>query len=283
MNYSLTKLNYIEFYNKLNEFKEKIKFSISEETLLNVKKELNTFIENNVYPNDEFLTDLLYYKKQFDFGIFRQSDEERFLDTKKNLEIKLNHLINYCSISENLKGNLTNISTILQKSDFILEKLNNLFDTGDYYSIEAIFKLNNIKFRDNENIEIAQDLKRRGYVTLINEYGNDDNSKISVKGANYIERKLKSQSEKKDNRKKTDLDKKIDIILDQLTKLGYGQQIIFEEIEEVRNLQTILPKKTWGQLLKGKLFDLALEEIISKETASEIFEFLTETSMKLLK
>ena len=53
--------------------------------------------------------------------------------------------------------------------------------------------------------------------------------------------------------------------------------------KKLRNLQTKLPKKTWGQLLKGKLLDLALSEIISKETATYIYENLTNDHFKLLK
>lgn len=79
------------------------------------------------------------------------------------------------------------------------------------------------------------------------------------------------------------LNEKIDDILSQLIKLGYGQEIIFNEIEELRNLQTKLSKKSWAQLLKGKLVDLILSELLPKNIAKTVYEFLTDEHFKLLK
>ena len=107
-----------------------------------------------------------------------------------------------------------------------------------------------------------------------------DEVKISIKGASYIERKNKTNNKKKSS---INLNTKIDKIIEKLNELGFGQEVIFNELEELRNLQTKLPKKTWGQLLKGKLLDLALSEIISRETATYIYENLTNEHFKLLK
>lgn len=79
------------------------------------------------------------------------------------------------------------------------------------------------------------------------------------------------------------LNKKIDDILSQLIKLGYGQEIIFNEIEDLRNLQTKLSKESWAQLLKGKLVDLILSELLPKNIAKTVYEFLTDENFKLLK
>jgi predicted nuclease with TOPRIM domain len=53
-----------------------------------------------------------------------------------------------------------------------------------------------------------------------------------------------------------EMEKKINEIIERLTVLGYGQEIIFDELQELKDLYTKLSKKTWGQLLKGKLIDL---------------------------
>lgn len=81
---------------------------------------------------------------------------------------------------------------------------------------------------------------------------------------------------------KTEMDEKLDEIIERLTNLGYGQEIIFNEIEELRGLQGKLSKTSWSQLLKGKLFDLAVDNIINRATAASIFEFLTNQDFKLL-
>ena len=75
----------------------------------------------------------------------------------------------------------------------------------------------------------------------------------------------------------------IDNIIEHLIKLGYGQEIIFNEINELRELQHKLSKKSWSQLLKGKLLDLALDKLMSTETATSVYEYLTNNSFKLLK
>ncbi|MGB8191730.1 MAG: hypothetical protein WCF67_07425, partial [Chitinophagaceae bacterium] len=84
------------------------------------------------------------------------------------------------------------------------------------------------------------------------------------------------QKEEFAGHEKVDMNAKIDEVLESLQNLGLGQQIIFEEIEELKQ-HLNLNKKTWTQLLKGKLIDLAVASIISKETASRIFDTITES------
>lgn len=171
------------------------------------------------------------------------------------------------------------IKSVGEKNDYLLAKLNKLF-SDKCYSISMLLSLNNIKQRDGEGREIAEDLCRRGYVILRDRYGSSDNVKISIKGASYIERKFKQKSSKISP---TQLDKKIDNIIEHLNKLGYGQEIIFNEIEELRELQHKLSRKSWTQLLKGKLIDLALDKLISIETVTSVYEYLTSNHLRLLK
>ena len=77
------------------------------------------------------------------------------------------------------------------------------------------------------------------------------------------------------------MNEKIDFIIEKLTELGYGQNIIFDEFDELRNLYSKLPKKTWKQVLKGKLMDLALNKLISKETVVYVYKTLTDEILKL--
>ena len=107
-----------------------------------------------------------------------------------------------------------------------------------------------ISFRDKETDEIADDLKRRGYVHKKVDWSGDD-VKLTVKGASFIERKLKSKISKKSKEKAStiNLDEKLNAIIIRLKELGYGQEIIFNEIEELREYQTTLSKKFLTQLL----------------------------------
>ncbi len=48
-----------------------------------------------------------------------------------------------------------------------------------------------------------------------------------------------------------------------LKKLGYGQEIIFDEIDELKS-HFNLGKHNWFQLVKGKLFDIGLAYGVEK-------------------
>jgi predicted RNA-binding protein with EMAP domain len=72
-----------------------------------------------------------------------------------------------------------------------------------------------------------------------------------------------------------DLHNKLNNILEKLEKQGFGQQIIFEEIEDLKN-HFNLGKKNWFQLLKGKVVDLTLKKVLDKTIVQEIYNQLSE-------
>lgn len=73
----------------------------------------------------------------------------------------------------------------------------------------------------------------------------------------------------------TKLHNKLNKIIDDLEKQHFGQQIIFDEIEELKN-HFNLGKKNWFQLVKGKFFDLTVEKVVEKAVIVEMFESLSE-------
>lgn len=247
------------------------------------------YLSRHVKPNADGILDLLedwytgiddyaFYPK---YGVGKEPDIRTEIEHLERFFRSLKLAIKYLSTVDTLidKDHENSIENILDKSDFILNKLNGLFDDNNY-SISRIFALNGIPYSAREPREIAEDLYSRGYVILESRYGESDYVQISVKGASYIERKNK---QKRNARTKDGFDKKLDGIIEHLTKLGYGQEIIFNEIDELRELQRKLSKKNWSQLLKGKLIDLTVGKLISAETASMIYEYLTNSSFKLLK
>lgn len=73
----------------------------------------------------------------------------------------------------------------------------------------------------------------------------------------------------------SELHNKLNDILEKLEKQGIGQQIIFEEIEDLKN-HFNLGKKNWFQLLKGKVVDLTLKKVLDKTIVQEIYNSLSE-------
>ncbi|MBA9072604.1 hypothetical protein GGR22_000730 [Flavobacterium gossypii] len=66
---------------------------------------------------------------------------------------------------------------------------------------------------------------------------------------------------------------KINEVLDKLEKLGYGQEVIFKEIEELK-LYFNLGKKNWTHLLAGKLMDISVTTVIEKTIVEDAFNSL---------
>ena len=73
----------------------------------------------------------------------------------------------------------------------------------------------------------------------------------------------------------SELHNKLNSILEKLEKQGLGQEIIFEEIEDLKN-HFIIGKKNWFQLLKGKVVDLTLKKVLNKTIVKEIYNQLSE-------
>lgn len=211
----------------------------------------------------------------FMFKMKRLSEIELEIEYLKKYKNTFILLQDYFSVVESFFCDVVaEPESIIDKTEFLLKCLNKLFGDNSY-SVTTIFDFNNIKYRENEPLEIAQDLARRKYVTIASK----DNIKISIKGASYVERKMKQGKKVKRNE---ELNTKIDSVISHLKKLGYGQEIIFDEIEELRELDGKLSKKSWGQLLKSKLFDLAVDQVIDKEVARKVFDYLTNHGLKFL-
>jgi hypothetical protein len=61
-----------------------------------------------------------------------------------------------------------------------------------------------------------------------------------------------------------------------------GQEVLFEELQDLKEQLKNLNKKNWGELLKGKLFDMTMSKIISFETFEIIFKFIVGEDIKIL-
>ncbi|MDN5478675.1 MAG: hypothetical protein L0G39_17250, partial [Chryseobacterium sp.] len=160
-----------------------------------------------------------------------------------------------------------------------------LYDiNGDrHYSIELILELNGIISQHRgESMELAKALESMGLIDAIYSRNHSD-GKINLNGKIYIEEKREATTENYDNISSNhqEINDKINDVLARLQSLGYGQQIIFDEIEELKSLHTKLSKKNWGQVVKGKLLDLALSKLVENDTIGYIYEHLTNNHLRL--
>lgn len=171
--------------------------------------------------------------------------------------------------------------TTEQTLELILQKLYDLYDTS-FHSIPMILEGNGIKLgRHYEDRELGKILEDNGYVKLT--HTRETLAQLTLSGKMYIEEKRKTYKESYEDLDKSqdDMNERVDEILEKLKKLGYGQEIIFDEIQELKELYGKLNKKNWGQVVKGKLVDLALAKLVENDTISYIYEKLTNHTLRL--
>lgn len=79
----------------------------------------------------------------------------------------------------------------------------------------------------------------------------------------------------------------IETISARLDEIQSNQQlyseVLFNEIDDLKELILLLNKKNWSEILKGKLGDLVVGEFINTENAKAIFNFIVENYPLLLK
>lgn len=71
-----------------------------------------------------------------------------------------------------------------------------------------------------------------------------------------------------------ELHTKLNNIEEQLKKLGFGQEVIFNEIDELKQ-NFNLGKKNWFQLVRSKFYDLIASKVVEETVIKEIYSQLS--------
>lgn len=243
-------------------------------------------VKKYIKPFPEFLIDDFRYgeKDRFErpFFIKEEFDGEDVKNKVRNNLTNLQRLREYISVLDviNSEENSSGVESIQDKLDFLMNSLYLVFNDR-FYSIEILLKLKGVVYREKEPEELGENLCKKGYINTLSSYS-FSYAQLTVKGASYVERKLKSKDKEKVKKREELLNKKVDEVLNKLETLGYGQEIIFEEIEELKSLSGKLKQKTWVQLLKGKVLDLVIDKIVDNDTANYIFNTLSGEENNLL-
>lgn len=170
-----------------------------------------------------------------------------------------------------------------EKLSFILGKLYKLND-GSFYPLKMLMDGNGVRLNSNvELYELADILESKDYIVKLGGLGEDQSVRITASGSLYWEEKgtpyLEDYSDVSNSQ--TDIDNRIQEIITTLNNLGLGQEILFEELLELKELYGKLNKKNWSQIVKGKIVDLALAKLIENDTVKYIYEKLTGHDLRL--
>lgn len=167
--------------------------------------------------------------------------------------------------------------TIDQKQMFVLEKLCKV-KSGIYTDIKPLMEFNGIDFKnDIEVIELLEDMENMGLIEPFKGLGAIA-AKITIQGRKLIEQNSKRILDNSDvptAQEYEAMSEKINDIIARLKRAGVEREILFEELQELKELYKTLKKKNWKHIVLGKMGDLALSKLIERETLNDIYHQLT--------
>lgn len=153
----------------------------------------------------------------------------------------------------------------------ILQKLK-VLKNGECFRIDLILDGNGIELKNGvqELFEYMDELKKKKWVDFEDKFL----GRITINGEIYLEKQYKVFNKKES----IAVSKKIDSIIKKLDELGLGQEILFNELEELKGLYLKLNKKNWSQILKGKLLEMSLGKVLDLDTLEIISNELLKTN-----
>lgn len=154
-----------------------------------------------------------------------------------------------------------------KKTQTLLALYEHKFD-GKYYDISVLLNDWGISISLSEAIQIGQALENDGFINLAASKGGAS-AYITGDGVEFVEEyDFFQEAEQTNNFTQEEiviLNKKLDELLERLTKLELGQQIIYDDVQdefdELRELTKVLNKKNWLQQLQGKLISIGLGKL----------------------
>lgn len=286
------------FINEANAIEDKYEKAQSEEAYNNLsteysewyKKVLDNLADSFDEKDNEFVQEFRPQTIRYNLGTHKKDSKQRIKDKIEDLSSLKNVLEYYpriLAISDAIISRDTinleerkNFSTD-ETLELILEKLYELYDDS-YHPVSSILWGNGIVVkRVDEPRQLVKTLENYGYVNAL--HTKDVQAQLTIDGKRYVESNRKSDTTdySKIDKSQEELNAKIDEIIEALRQQGAGQEVLFDELEELKHLYTTLNKKNWGQVLKGKLIDLGLSQLISTEVMQGIFKELTDQVLKL--
>ncbi len=258
------------------------------------KEQVDKYYKNSFDTEEHNLAQQFYYAKGHRFNIprGREKDESQLIkesleDLSEKIKIIEYHLkiLDVCDAIVRPTEIDLNQRMNYQTEDIlslIMEKYYDLYD-NHLYSIRTIISGNGIELkRYDEYRELGKLLENSGYLEIV-AAGDDLSCRLTLEGKLRVEDSRKSipTDYSRITNSQEELNSKIDEIKKSLEKLGLGQEIIFDELEELRTLYSKLDKKNWGHLLTGKLFDLFLKKALDQDAVNLIFKRLTDQVLKI--
>lgn len=236
--------------------------------------------QNNVFWNDFYSAHPRSFTPPVNAKLEQKANYQKEIISEKNFALwGVEKMISVCdAVKEPDKIDLKQRESyeVEDKYFLILDKLYTLYGEP-FYPIKDLLIYNGIPIRRiNEDREVAKELENMGFLEIAQGMG-EIHVRLTLPGMRIVEQNRKPIKVSYEDIKETpsEISAKIDHIIEKLESLGVGQQIIYDELEELKELYTTLSKKNWGEVLKGKLLNMGLEKVLTKDMIQSIYEDLT--------
>ena len=143
---------------------------------------------------------------------------------------------------------------------------------------------NEAKKRQNQELNFLKEKERinRSELSNIRSINNEIQRKQNIfQDYQVSESELTENDVEFSLKELTELHQRIDSVLERLDKLGFGQEIIFEEIEELKRKSKKISKKDLKMMLIGKIVSFGMGKI-DTDLAAQIFEEITNVDLTKL-
>ncbi len=256
-------------------------WKVSEEELTKIQTEQRTIFSKKVSEKVEYL------KKNFNHRKKESSDP------KYMLAQQINHL-NDILIKDRYKFDHKPIANEPISIGIYQFRSYQLLQQLQHYYTLSLSGLLNYGIVPNEKQKIGMPSQRAQFMSMVEAVAFTHFRKY-LEGMHSPKNEL-LQDQKFSSEKISEIEKKLDelkdIVLEGFNKnndrqtailyeLQDGQEVIFNEFDDLKTLLPTLKKKSWVQLVRSKLFDLAAKKLLTKETLAYVTEKFKEAGIDL--
>jgi hypothetical protein len=166
---------------------------------------------------------------------------------------------------------------IAQKEDLLLRKLYILYPKGKYYSVRNLFEYNGVQLNGiDDDVNICTPLKQLDDIDFITT-PTGAAAKLTETGVKFVEKFILfiNQEPLAPVQSTVNTEDKFISILKELNNSGLVKEIVFDEINDLRQLVNKLTPKQWKEVVLGKLVDLGVQQSVKNDILKSIYEKLT--------
>ena len=195
---------------------------------------------------------------------------ERIGEDFKEVEIKLQESKSSFNNHKIKKEVLELLKTRELQGAFGYFEIKNMFEKSPKYNssyIELSNKWYKVEGNYNESQEFFNTYFFKPFIELIEWY--------------FRESKIKNEIDYFSREEISLFNHNFELLKNQIERLEFGQEIIFNETDEIKDLINGLNKKNWTELIKGKFTDLILGSVISIENAELLIKTITGEKISL--